>query len=526
MIKKLKRVLMFSMVSLNLLLISGPVMGEKILKIIPHADLKNLDPIWTTAYITRNHGYMIYDTLIGLDSDLKPQPQMLDKWDVSNDGLTYTFTLRDGLQWHDGKPVRSADCIASINRWGKRDGMGQKLADFTESWTEVNDKVFKLKLKEPYGLVIDSLGKISSNVPFMMPERLAKTDAFEPVPENIGSGPFIFDKNAWVPGSKIVYRKNKNYVPRSEPASYAAGGKRVHFDTVEWIYIPDPATSMNALMAGEVDFWETPAVDLVPSMEGNSDITIKVIDPLGTQGWLRPNHLNPPFNNPKARQALLHLASQETYLRAIVGDEKFWSTCGTFFMCKTPLATDVGSEPLMNQDLEKAKQLLKEGGYNGETLVLMDPTDIPVLHGASLVTAQLLRDIGVNVEVQAMDWSTLTSRRAEKKSVADGGWNIFHTYTTGADASSPIANIGISGGCEEKAWFGWPCDKTIEQLRDDFSREADPAKQKHIAEKLQAVAYSVVPYVNYGQWFQPVAYRSNLKGVLISPVPFFWNIKK
>jgi peptide/nickel transport system substrate-binding protein len=149
-------------------------------------------------------------------------------------------------------------------------------------------------------------------------------------------------------------------------------------------------------------------------MEGNSDITIKVIDPLGTQGWLRPNHLNPPFNNPKARQALLHLASQETYLRAIVGDEKFWSTCGTFFMCKTPLATDVGSEPLMNQNLEKAKQLLKEGGYNGETLVLMDPTDIPVLHGASLVTAQLLRDIGVKVEVQAMDWSTLTSRRAEK----------------------------------------------------------------------------------------------------------------
>ena len=279
MIKKFKRVLMFSMVSLNLLLISGPVMGEKVLKIIPHADLKNLDPIWTTAYITRNHGYMIYDTLIGLDSDLKPQPQMLDKWDVSNDGLTYTFTLRDGLQWHDGKPVRSADCIASINRWGKRDGMGQKLADFTESWTEVNDKVFKLKLKEPYGLVIDSLGKISSNVPFMMPERLAKTDAFEPVPENIGSGPFIFDKDAWVPGSKVVYRKNKNYVPRSEPASYAAGGKRVHFDTVEWIYIPDPATSMNALMAGEGDFWETPAVDLVPSMEGNSDITIKVIDP-------------------------------------------------------------------------------------------------------------------------------------------------------------------------------------------------------------------------------------------------------
>ncbi|HAN60587.1 MAG TPA: ABC transporter substrate-binding protein, partial [Gammaproteobacteria bacterium] len=247
------------------------------------------------------------------------------------------------------------------------------------------------------------------------------------------------------------------------------------------------------------------------------------------QGWLRPNHLNPPFDNPKARQALVHMVNQEDYLRAIIGDEKFWSTCPAYFMCGTPLDTDIGSEALVNQDLEKAKALLKEGGYNGETLILMDPTDIPVLHGASLVTAQMLRDIGAKVEVQAMDWSTLTSRRAEKKSIADGGWNIFHTYSTGADVSSPIANIGISGGCVEKAWFGWPCDRdgpdSLEGLRDAFSEESDPAKQKAIATKLQARAYEVVPYVNYGQWFQPTAYRSSLKGVLISPVPFFWNIE-
>ena len=508
---------------------AGSVMAEKVLRVAPHADLKNLDPIWTTAYITRNHGYMVYDTLIAMDGDLNPQPQMLEGWEVSDDGLTYTFTLRDGLKWHDGAPVTSVDCIASIMRWSKRDGMGQKLADFTKSLSRIDDKSFKLVLNKPYGLVLASLGKISSNVPFMMPVRLAMMDAFEAVPEIVGSGPFIFDKDAWVPGSKVVYRKNTAYVPRSEPASYAAGGKRVHVDTVEWIYIPDAATTMNALVAGEIDFWESPAVDLVPSMEGNPDITIKVIDPLGTQGWLRPNHLNPPFDNPKARQALTHMVNQEDYLRSIIGDEKFWSTCPAYFMCGTPLDTDIGSEALVNQDLEKARALLKEGGYNGETLILMDPTDIPVLHGASLVTAQMLRDIGAKVEVQAMDWSTLTSRRAERKSIADGGWNIFHTYSTGADVSSPIANIGISGGCVEKAWFGWPCDRdgpdSLEGLRDAFSEEADPAKQKAIATKLQARAYEVVPYVNYGQWFQPTAFRSTLKGVLISPVPFFWNIE-
>ena len=223
------------------------------LKIIPHADLKNTDPIWTTAYITRNHGYMIYDTLFSLDADLQPQPQMVDTWTVSDDGLIYTFTLRDGLRWHDDAPVRAADCVASIRRWGKRDGMGQKLLEFTQSLTVVDDRTFTLTLTEPYGLVLESLGKLSSNVPFMMPERLATTDAFTQISESIGSGPFVFVKDEWIPGSKVVYVRNPAYVPRPEPPSFAAGGKRVHVDRVEWLYIPNPATAQAALAAGEVD---------------------------------------------------------------------------------------------------------------------------------------------------------------------------------------------------------------------------------------------------------------------------------
>ncbi|WP_089722070.1 ABC transporter substrate-binding protein [Candidatus Entotheonella palauensis] len=497
------------------------------LKIIPHADLKNTDPIWTTAYITRNHGYMIYDTLFSLDENLKPQPQMVDTWSVSEDGLTYAFKLRPDLKWHDGTPVRAADCVASIKRWGKRDGMGQKLMEFTESLNVVDDDSFTLTLKEPYGLVLESLGKLSSNVPFMMPERLAgSVDAFTQITEHIGSGPFKFVKDEWVPGSKVVYERNADYVPRDEPPSFASGGKQVHVDRVEWIYIPDPATAQAALMAGEVDYYERPPTDLLPLMERNPAIKIAIIDPLGTQGMLRPNHLHPPFNNKKARQALLWMVKQEDYLRAIVGDPKFWSTCSAYFMCGTPLETDAGSEALVNQDFEKAKALMEEAGYKGEPIILMDPTDIPVLHGASLVTAQMLRKIGVNVQVQAMDWSTLTSRRAEKKSPSEGGWHLFHTYGTGADMSSPVNNIGVSGGCEEKAWFGWPCDDRLEKLRDDWARATDAGKQKEIATELQKVAFDNVPYVNYGQWFLPTAYRDNLKGVIVSPVPFFWNIVK
>ena len=500
--------------------------AEKVLRIVPHADLKNLDPIWTTAYITRNHGYMVYDTLFAVDQNLELQPQMVDTWKVSDDGLVYTFTLRDGLMWHDGKPVTSADCIASISRWGKRDGMGQKLMDFTKSMDAVDDKTFTLTLKEPYGLVLDSLGKISSNTPFMMPKRLAEVDAFEQVPEVIGSGPFKFVKDEWVPGSKIVYVKNTDYVPRKEPASGAAGGKVVKVDRVEWVYIPDPATAMNALVNGEVDLWETPAVDMVPLLKTNADIEIKVIDPLGTQGWLRPNPLHPPFDNPKARQALLYAVNQEEYLQAIVGDPALYKVCAAYFICGTPNETSIGTEALSSVNKEKAKQLLKEAGYKGEKIILMQPTDIPVLNNASLVTAQLLRDIGMDVEVQAMDWSTLTSRRAEKKKPSEGGWNVFHTYSTGADVQSPIANIGISGGGVEKAWFGWPTDAKTEELRDAFAREASADGKKKIIDELQSRLFEVVPYVNYGQWFQPMAWRKNLSGVVVSPVPFFWNIDK
>ena len=504
----------------------GSAAQNKVLRVVPHADLKNHDPIWTTAYITRNHGYMVYDTLFALDENLKPQPQMVESYEVSEDSLTYSFTLRPGLKWHDGTAVTAADCVASIRRWGKRDGMGQKLLDLTASLEAVDARSFTLKLKKPYGLVLESLGKISSNVPFMMPKRLAETDAFEQVTEIVGSGPFKFVKEEWVPGAKVVYVKNEDYVPRSEPASFASGGKVVRVDRVEWLYMPDAATAMNALLLGEVDYWEVPQIDLLSVLKEDPHIKVEVKDPLGTQGWLRPNHLNPPFDNPKARRALLHMVKQATYMQAIVGDPELWTECPAYFMCGTPLESDIGAEALVNQDLDAAKRLMAEAGYKGERVVLMDPVDVPIGHGASLVTAQLLRQIGVNVEVQAMDWSTLTSRRAEKKSVEDGGWSIFHTWVIGADVASPVANIGISGGCVERAWFGWPCDAKIEELRDSYGLETDPVKQKRIAEALQTRAYEVVPYVNYGQWFQPVAFRDSLEGVLISPVPFFWNISK
>jgi peptide/nickel transport system substrate-binding protein len=498
----------------------------KVLKFIPEADLRSLDPIWTTAYITRNHGYMVYDVLFATDANFKIQPQMVDKYEVSKDNLSYTFTLRPGLKFHDGAPVRSADCIASIERWAKRDVFGQKLAEMTDSWTAKDDNTFTLKLKKPFPYVLDALGKPSSNVPFIMPERIARTDANTQITDPIGSGPFKMLKDQWVPGSKVVYVKNTDYQPRKEPPSWGAGGKVVKVDRVEWIYIPDSATAAAAINAGEVDWWQQLPPDLIPVLAKNKDIKIDNTDPLGSIGILRFNHLHPPFNNVKLRQAVLAVLNQNDYALAIAGDPKNGKACPSFFTCGTPLASTAGSDVLTGKrDVEKAKALVKESGYKGEKIILMTATDQPIVNSQALVTQELLRGIGLNVELAASDWGTLITRRSSKEPVEKGGWSIFHTWFVGPDITSPALNSPLRGA-GEKSWFGWPTDARLEELRDQWFAAPTPADQKKVAEEIQKRAFEVVPYIPTAQFIIPTAYRNNLAGVIVSPVTFLWNVEK
>lgn len=499
-----------------------PAQAETVLRVIPHADLKNLDPIWTTAYISRNHGYLIYDTLFAMDADFKPQPQMVDTWETSADGKTWTFKLRDGLQFHDGAPVTSDDVIASLKRWGARDGMGQQLMGVMEEMVAVDANTFQFKLKEPYGLVLESIGKISSNVPFIMPKRVAETDPFEQISDYTGSGPFMFVKDEWVPGSKVVYKKFADYKPRSEPASAAAGGKIAKVDRVEWTYFPDQTTAMNALINGEVDFFEQPSPDLMPILEANADVTVEINDPLGSIGFARFNHLLPPFDKAEVRRAALMAMKQDDYLIAAVGDQKFWKNCYSVYPCGTPLANEVESDVMKVGDIDKAKAALEASGYDGTPVVIMQPTDIPVLSAFSLVTAERLRKIGMKVDVQAMDWSTLTSRRAKRDPVSEGGWNIFHTWWIGADVMNPMA-IAFSGN-PEKGWFGWPDDPELEAARSAFAKAATLDEQKVAAAKVQERLWKIGASGELGQFFVPVAYRKNVKGLIKSPVQFFWNM--
>jgi len=496
--------------------------AQSVLRVIPHADLKNLDPIWTTAYISRNHGYMIYDTLFAMDEDFKPQPQMVDSFEVSEDEKTWTFKLREGLKWHDGAAVTAEDCVASLQRWGQRDGMGQALFEVIDSLTAADDSTISMVLKEPYGLVLESIGKISSNVPFMMPKRMAETDPFEQIEEHVGSGPFKFNTEEWVPGSKIVYEKNADYIPRDEPPSAAAGGKVAKVDRVEWIYFPDQNTAMNALINGEVDFFEAPANDLMGLLEQAEGVTAEINDPLGNIGFARFNHLLPPFDNAEVRRAAIMAMKQSDYMAGAVGDEKFWKTCYSVYPCGTPNENMTGSELAQTEDIEKAKNALAATDYDGTPVVIMQPTDVPQLSGFSLITAEKLRQIGMEVDLQAMDWSTLTSRRAERKPVSEGGWNMFHTWWIGADVIDPMA-IAFSGN-PDKGWFGWPTDDELEAARKEYATAKDVGAQQAAAAKVQERLWAIGASGHLGQFFTPVAYRDNVKGLIKSPVQFFWNI--
>ena len=353
---------------------TGPAAAQTV-RAVMHAEVKFLDPHSNTADITQVHGYMIYDTLFSLDAKGQPQPQMVDTYRVSPDKLTYTFTLRDGLKWHDGKPVRAADAVASIKRWAVKDAAGQKLMARTVSLESTGEKTFTLKLKEPYGLTIRALAKEYSYVPFIIPERQAVQDPSKPFEgEKIGSGPFMFAEKEWVPGAKTVYLKFKDYVPRKEPASYYAGGKKVNVDRVEFVVIPDQSTAVAALEKGEVDYLQRPHVDQWPLLRKDPNVAMYRADV--SQMQIHPNHLNPPFDNVKARQALMLMVNQEEYLRAIAGDPENFRVCHTYLGCGGWLETEAGAESYKKPDLEKAKQLLAEAGYKGEKIVVMAPATL------------------------------------------------------------------------------------------------------------------------------------------------------
>jgi peptide/nickel transport system substrate-binding protein len=505
----------------------GAGRAETTVRMVPQADLKILDPVWSSAAITQNHAYLVFDTLFGLDHLQRPQPQMVDSWERSADGLTWRFTLRPGLLFHDGSPVTARAAVASIRRWSQRQPGGLALMARVAALEALDDRTFAIRLTERFEALLDVLA--TPTLPLVvMREQDATTDAFTQLPDAIGSGPFLFAKDEWLPGHKVVYKKFAGYVPRPEPADMFAGGKLAKVDRVEWLYIPDDTVATQALIAGEVDMLESPSFDLMPILSKNPALETRILDPLGRVGVIRPNFLFPPFDNLKARQALQLLVDQKTYLAAMVGKPDYERVCHAVFVCGSPLAMDDYAAPWSVQNIARARALFLEAGYHGEPVVILKPSDQPVIAAIADVTADLLRQAGVNADLQTADWGTVTTRRARKDKPGPGspGWHIMVTWWTGLPLSNPLTATPLVATCDGKNWFGWVCDDELERRRNAYLTADGEAARRTAAAAIQQRFYEVLPYSMTGQFLAPVVWRKSVSHVLEAPLPVFWGLEK
>ena len=507
-------------------LLSTPALaqGQKPLRFVPNANLSSLDPVWTTASVVIIHSLMIYDTLYGIDGVGDAYPQMCAGHELSADELTWTFTLRDGLTFHDGEKVRAQDCVPSIIRWGARDPFGQQLLATADEIKSLDDKRFAIRLRKPFRLLTYALG---ARYCFIMPERVARLPPSEQLKETVGSGPYRFLTNEWVSGSSAAYARNDKYVPRQEPPNYFSGGKKPWFDRIEWLVQPDPAIAAAALQKNEVDWVETPLIDLCPMLRKSPGVEVKVHDPYGWLPIIALNHLHPPFDNVKVRRALLTASDQRAVVDAIIGEQsELGIVPAGFFTEGHAMATHAGLDVMKGDaGLAQAKKMLAESGYKGEPVILIAPGDQHAIMPIAGVTRDLFKNLGLNVDYQVMDWGTMVTRRTKQTPVDQGGWSAFNTIWGGLTVSNPGSAYPLRGN-GKKGGLGWPTDERLEALRESWFDAPDQAARKDIARQIQLQALESVPYVPMGQIFQPTAFRSDIKDIVKAAIPFFWGVRR
>ena len=505
----------------------GRAAGAGVLRFVPQADLAVLDPIWTTAYQSRDHAFLVFDTLFGQDAAFAPQLQMLEGAGATVDGLEWRLTLRPGLRFHDGAAVLARDAVASIRRWGVRDTFGQALLAATDELSAPDDRTIVFRLKRRFPMLPDALAKTAPSACVIMPERLAVTDAFKQVTEMVGSGPYRFVPDERIPGARVVYARFDGYVPRDGGApSRTAGPKRASFDRVEWSIIPDAATAAAALQRGEIDWWLAANPDLLPVLRADRRLVVKTQDPTGIVGTMRFNQLHPPFDNPAMRRAILGAVTQADHMQAVAGpDRTLWADGVGYFCPGAPLATAAGMDALTRpRDLARSRREIAAAGYKGERVMLMMPTDIPSVAALAEVTADLFRKLGLNLDAQTMDWGTAVQRRTNQETPDKGGWSVFQTSWSGLDHVNPAGHVFLRGNGRAAA-PGWAISPEIERLREEWLQAGDLASQQRLAERIQIQAFEDVPYVPLGQQFQQTAFRAEVRSILPG-LPVFWNIER
>ncbi len=500
--------------------------GSRVLRFRANNDLTVLDTIWSSAFVTRHHAFAMFDTLYGVDETLTPHPQMVAGHRIEDAGLTWRLMLRDGLKFHDGEAVLARDCVASIRRWAKVDSFGQALMAATEELSAPSDREIRFRLKRPFPLLPNALGKASTFVPVMMPERLARLEPGQNITDPVGSGPFRYVKAERIAGARTVYERFAGYVPRPDGTPrFTAGPKQVHFDRVEWIVLPDPATATAALRTGEIDWYEDPYLDLLPTLRGDRGVVVDNYNPAGNIGIIRLNHLHPPFDNPAMRRAVLGAVNQTDLMGGITADAALRDDKVGIFCPESPLASDAGLQVLTGpRDMAAVRRNLQAAGYKGEPVVFLTAVNSVGINALAEVASDQFRRAGLNVEYVSLDFGNWLQRRNRRNPPVEGGWNALTTFLPGMEMWDPAGHLPLRGN-GAAAWSGWPDSPRIEALRDDWFQAGDDDRRKSLAREMQLQAWQDVPFIPAGRWKQPTAYRANLTGVLRGS-PLFWNVRR
>lgn len=493
------------------------------LRVVPSAPLQILDPLSTTAYVTRDHGFMVYDTLFGTDLAGKVQPEMVESYSVDAAATTWTFTLRDGLRFHDGSPVTAADAIASLQRWQSKDTLGGKMKSRTTAMVQVDDRTFQIKLSKPFGPMLVALGKPSAIVPFIMPKTVIDAAGAGPVTTIVGSGPFRFVADAFKPGERAVYVKNEAYKPRSEPASGTAGGKVVNVDKVEWVFLRDAQTAVNALRNKEVDYIDQPSFEQVATLQ--KDPTIEIVErPLSLSYVMRFNTLTPPFDDPKARRAAMLAVNQQAVLKTQVPVAGAYQTCASVYPCGT-LYSSTPDNYTGKPDFAQAKKILAETKYDGSPIVILDAPEVGVQNKTAPMMSALLQQVGFKTQLTPLDWASWLQKRTNTAPAKDGGWNVFVAAWSPYDLTVPISSAPLTAN-GKAGWPGWFEDAQVEALLTQFMDTPDLNEQKAVAAKIQHRILEQGAIAPLGQANQFSAMR---KGGLSGLLPriastVFWNV--
>lgn len=487
----------------------------------PVTDLTGLDPFFSATDMTTHHVGLVFETLYAMDETLTPRPHLVEGTAIEDDGKRWRITLREGIRFHDGEPLRAQDAVASIQAWIRTgDAFARKIASVTDSLEATSDRELQFRLKKPFPLLAHGLAKPASVIPCIMPARIAEIAGSGKPIDVVGTGPYRYLPAERLAGARLAYIRYDTYRTRQEAPSYMAGARIAHFGRVEWHIIPDSSTAAASLQKGEIDWMHDLPPDLAPLLRRDPKVRVQVQDFIGGELYLRMNGLHPPFNNPAIRRAVLAGIDQSNFMQAAFGDDKsLWRTPVGVWSLGKPMSTDAGTEAMAG-DLARARRLLSEAGYRGEKVVVLHAGDYPMVSAVGLVGADLLRRMGFDVDVVTLEYPAANQRRNSRNPPTQGGWNVFFGPFNGYNRYDPAAHVGIN-----PAFSGWiPLDE-IQTLRDRWFDEPNLEQRQAIARDIQMLVWRDVPYIPLGNYSPLTAFRSELSGVIKGGATFF-NVKR